>query len=121
MQTDDIAAWLTQIWDEEEQSARFAHDLAASIDYGIVDFQWVRFVRDALGGMVRSHSFDAGAPSPASVLARIVADRKILALHVGGSYPDECGLCNESLPCETVRLLAEPYADRPGYNEQWRP
>lgn len=23
--------------------------------------------------------------------------------------------------CETVRLLAQPYADRPGYDEAWRP
>jgi hypothetical protein len=24
-------------------------------------------------------------------------------------------------PCLTLRLLALPYADRPGYREEWRP
>jgi hypothetical protein len=24
-------------------------------------------------------------------------------------------------PCPTVRLLAQPYADRPGYRDEWRP
>lgn len=24
-------------------------------------------------------------------------------------------------PCSTLRLLALPYSDRPGYREEWRP
>jgi hypothetical protein len=26
-----------------------------------------------------------------------------------------------SAPCPTLRLLALPYADRPGYRDEWRP
>ena len=138
---DDLVAWLTQVWDEQEKAARFAHELAASIDYGIVDFQWVRFVRDMPGGMVKSHSFDTGAPSPAEVLARIAVDRQILALHKPGvdwlcrtccgeayleEYWDgetettEWKRAELAWPCPTVRLLAQPYADRPGFRDEWR-
>lgn len=80
---------------------------------------------------------------PASVLARIAADRQILALH----HPDrvlenwywlerqcaECGhrwhrwipdtpptVIGPETGCPTVRLLALPYADRPGFRDEWR-
>jgi len=29
--------------------------------------------------------------------------------------------CDEVFPCETVRLLALPYSQHPGYREDWRP
>lgn len=65
---------------------------------------------------------------PARVLARCEADRMIVDLHeqVGGF----CTMCGDVLntglevspaPCLTLRALALPYADHPGYREQWQP
>lgn len=89
--------------------------------------------------------------NPARVLAECEAKRRIVELHViGGSLrgPETdnkfytCELCGPNdwplhkvdgrwvdvpepggdfWPCETLRLLALPYADRPGYREEWRP
>ncbi len=73
------------------------------------------------------------ANDPASVLARIAADRQILALHQPLRLDFDpitgCSTCShrndwEELqvpyPCPTVRLLAQPQADRPGFEEAWR-
>ncbi len=61
---------------------------------------------------------------PARVLAECASKRAIVALHT----PDhECTDGSEQYPgvfaglpgwttCDTLRLLAEPYADRPGYD-----
>ncbi len=111
---DDLSAWLTQIWDEGEARVREA----LGPDYA---GERPKFY-DVPGG----HRDDWGLwtfhVDPAEVLARIAADRQILALHEGGvSYPEDCGICNEGMPCETVRFLAAPYADRLGYQESWRP
>jgi uncharacterized protein DUF6221 len=105
MQTDDIAAWLTGVWDEDEAQA------AAT---GQPDGYY-------------PDPYDPGSPMHhESVLARIGADRQILALH-SGSAPwcawsqdgNDTHLIGD--PCDTARLLALPYADRPGYQESWRP
>jgi hypothetical protein len=131
MQTDDIDAWLSAIWDEGERIAldaagwdRSGHKRASG--------HWVRTGISSLedderrsviysdngqvSGAVADH---AAQHDPASVLARIAADRQILAL-------GNCGACEiEMQPCDhredTLRLLALPYADRPGYQESWRP
>lgn len=70
---------------------------------------------------------------PARALREIEAKRQILALHrpvqqrstgSGGGTVMDCHICNHfpaQYPCATVRLLAMPYADRPGYHEEWRP
>jgi hypothetical protein len=73
---------------------------------------------------------------PARVLREIDAKRQLLAAHAPGrpkgrpSMEAHCLSCttaqawddaaNES-NCLTLRLLALPYADRPGYREEWRP
>jgi hypothetical protein len=95
--TVDLATWLTSIWDEEEAREREQTYIEFTSAFEQVNYK--------------------GNPL---TLARIAADRKILELHGGGvSYPDECGLCNEPLPCETVRLLASPYKGREGWQEAW--
>jgi hypothetical protein len=61
---------------------------------------------------------------------RAVTDRAILAEHqpVQGAYVEpqcwSCGeldCCSVTWPCPTVRLLAVPYADAPGYLPEWAP
>lgn len=116
--SDDIAAWLTAIWDEDEAAYRENPD----DDYMPIDAQ--------------------------AALARIAADRQILELHMGahmcgeihtGTYsadwPEAAAWgkpggewrhvssegFEEDETCPTVRLLAFPHADRPGCQESWRP
>lgn len=77
---------------------------------------------------------------PARVLSEIDAKQQLLRAH---NRPHECialtGRGERSVvdgqpwelwepehtsdhgPCTTLRLLALPYADRPGYREEWRP
>ena len=131
---DELAAWLTQIWDEREEAARFEKELTEDIYADgefTVEYQWARMTKHASGGY--GSSFAKGAPSPTEVLARIAADRQILAEHTRNA--GRCDTCIKDVwveygdPvleyhehwCPTVRLLASPYADRPGYQEAWRP
>ena len=87
---------------------------------------------------------------PARVLAECESKRRIVELHRPSAegYEDDgpqeaCLLCQWDVdcdmvrydhqypdharnharwwPCDTLRLLAVPYADRPGYREEWRP
>lgn len=71
---------------------------------------------------------------PARVLREIDAKRQLLDEHQDvndGScgtcvdakwgYPTHGGSSPQRCPCRTLRLLALPYADRPGYREEWRP
>lgn len=67
---------------------------------------------------------------PARVLREIDAKRRMLVLHTGMhgcSVTDETGYhlnyadVDRGDACTTLRLLALPYADRPGYREEWAP
>ena len=80
-------------------------------------------------------SCDCGVP--ARVLREVEAKRRIVEIHrVVGGFEDEdmtdlgsgCSECGYSAEygdrggwCETLRLLALPYEDRPDYQEAWRP
>lgn len=66
------------------------------------------------------------------VLAECEAKRRVVALHRDVRRPgwgliaphlcSECGADGFAVwPCETLRLLALPYADHPDYHEEWRP
>ncbi|MEU9661912.1 DUF6221 family protein [Streptomyces chartreusis] len=71
---------------------------------------------------------------PSHVLREIEAKRQLLDEHqdvndgscgtcVDGQwgYPTHGGSSPQRFPCRTLRLLALPYAHRPGYREEWRP
>lgn len=72
---------------------------------------------------------------PARVLAECVAKRRIVELHSRyecdtAGYPGHercgeiavCDKCDDArFPCDTLRLLALPYADHPDWREEWRP
>jgi hypothetical protein len=102
-QTVDLAAWLTVIWDEEE---RLAIKAAQEIP-----------------GHNPDHPY---CIDPASVLARIAADRKILAqlrlidsgvLLVGSTQDAQRE--NRSGLLFAVLALASPYKGREGWQEDW--
>ncbi|MGE5829742.1 MAG: DUF6221 family protein [Micromonosporaceae bacterium] len=82
---------------------------------------------------------------PPRALAEVEAARRILDLHsiqvelisqfpfdpytgvqLPPSYNVSCRVCgwatiDPTSACDTVRLLAAPYADQPGYREEWKP
>jgi hypothetical protein len=66
---------------------------------------------------------------PARVLAEVAAKRRIVEVHPpnprGSAQGNLCQACDVHgggpYPCETLRLLALPYAEHEGYREEWRP
>jgi hypothetical protein len=151
-QTVDLAAWLTRIWDEEERLAKAATpgpwqtpgpDTIA--EWTVYDDQWSVASATAYDhnnplsnkpGARGPGYIDPNANAafiahnhPASVLARIAADRKILerynTVRTIPLGPD--GFANSINMAQLLELewvlkrMAEPYADRPGYREEWRP
>lgn len=153
MSADDIVAWLTAIYDEQERERldelergsrirTIAHpnqqngqrvavcddcnDWAGEGSRDEVERAGVQHVRD-------KHDYER-------VLARIAADRQILALYadardsydsIRNTFADDdsprakverAGYAQATAALQgVVRLLASAHADRPGYNEQWRP
>ena len=68
------------------------------------------------------------------VLAECDAKRRIVALHetvhnipTNTTFCVVCGIDQAAkvifgqFPCQTLRLLALPYADHPDYRDEWRP
>lgn len=100
---------------------------------------------DEQARMPESQWFLEGPFDPDFVRAETAVRRRILDLHVisarktdrppfdpytGQPQPDEyeveCAVCgwagdDPTAGCITLRLLALPYADSPGYQEAWRP
>jgi hypothetical protein len=134
---DDLVVWLHAQLDEDERAARAAdegpwqskslgrHDQAAIATGGgptaLIQFDGSRAA--ANGTHVARHD-------PARVLREIDAKRQLVELHAPGEMKDvdgdvcmACDLRGEGpfYPCATLRLLALPYADRPGYREEWAP
>ncbi|WP_033288267.1 DUF6221 family protein [Amycolatopsis jejuensis] len=92
-----------------------------------------------LGFAYRAH---IARHDPARVLAEVDAKRRIIELHTPRKRHDgdlECPTCvytgededaggnrfryveHEDAPCETLLLLALPYAGHPDYREEWKP
>lgn len=124
--TDDLVAWLGLQLDEDERGVReWTHPRAD----GLLTLS----LRDI-------HEWTERA-GPARVLREVEAKRKMLDLHwpqnAGYRMTEvQCGYCaglchsrsglgcdspDAPWPCDTVRLVAAIYSDRPGYQEDWRP
>ncbi|MFM9703570.1 DUF6221 family protein [Streptomyces galilaeus] len=122
---DDLVQWLGAQLDEDETEARRGYLKAEPLP----DFDgWDK-------------STTAGLPPAvaARVLREIEAKRQLVKLHGratlhaggGAQYFDTTTVCRSceanyqfpelSWPCTTLRLLALPFADRPGYRKEWRP
>ena len=149
--TDDLAKFLRDRLDEDEQVARGVQDRSAPWDG-----QWVADGTDALrtrNGWVLAHSTVTTdgralpmplAPGivdhwarhdPARVLTEVDAKRRIAELHTRFPQPQvmseeeiwACGTCGSpddsptEWPCATLRLLALPYAGHPDYRPEWAP
>lgn len=117
---DELMAFLKARLDEDERVARHA-------SHG----PWVSHVGYISGGptgMTRvtqqAQAWNAdhiARHDPARVLREVEAKRRILDEH----YPvDPCDAHDASartIPCDTLLLLALPYAGHEAYREEWRP
>lgn len=138
---DDLAAWLTQIWDEDQQAAEACAEVYPS-PWDVSDRGHTAYVRadephfrlvaeleqhPAVDGWLGDRLQHIARHDPAATLARIAADRQILAryrhaLDQRRDHPDDLASAGSLLALlGIVKLLASAYADRPGYQEAWRP
>lgn len=133
---DDLVQWLRAQLDEDERIAREATErqpydewdaVGAGDDDDVSRSHWevVKIARMSPTPAARSLALHIAEWDPARVLAEVDAKRRIIDLHKGvNDYCAECDLVRSNYPyhpCTTLRLLALPYADRPGYREEWRP
>lgn len=83
--------------------------------------------------------FMAGPGHPSRVLAEVAARRRIVEMHTpkGRTGLHLCPVCVswemwlsqepggalplDDAPCDTLRLLALPYAEHPDYRQEWKP
>lgn len=122
-----LAEWLTSVWDEDEAAFDVACEAEAE-----------RCRNDGMPDYTAAEVKEYWQTLPGWAgwkfkLARIAADRKILALHArvvrfqfAGQIAYGCDACKDGpiqdadyWPCETVLALVERHADRPGYQERW--
>jgi hypothetical protein len=140
----DLAGWLLEQIAEDEQRAK-AMAAEYPTPWDLADRGWMaRVVADGphfhevirveqhqvsdaadwLGGVIQH----VETWNPDRVLAECDAKRRIVELHTGehecSVYEDngEINYCQYVLgDCSTLRLLALPYAGRPGHRDDWRP
>jgi hypothetical protein len=115
---EDLAAWLTAVWDEEER--QFEAACEAEAEYLRSDG-----LPDETAASVREFwlSPEAGTEWPLR-LARIAADRKILARCMAiWSEHEEGGPLNGLVRAVDAGLivhdLASPYESRPDFRPEW--
>ncbi|MFI8531784.1 DUF6221 family protein [Streptomyces aquilus] len=136
---DDLVQWLRAQLDEDERIARAAASVRGP------DWWFEGYFEDMDGQVLAGMVLDRGSSAvrslamttrsdaegehavrhdPARVLRQVDAERRLLDVHaLNGWVCDTCdnGEVEQTFPCLTLRLLALPYADRPGYREEWRP
>ncbi|MFF7335437.1 DUF6221 family protein [Streptomyces sp. NPDC008150] len=129
---DGFIAWLGQQLDEDERIAR-----AATQGEWVWSREFVTppgYHHRTVGPLEPGDAAFIAAHDPARALREIDAKRQLLDEHhdtndgdcaacVDGQwgYPTHGGSTPQRLPCRTLRLLALPYAGRPGYRKEWRP
>ncbi|WP_327671861.1 MULTISPECIES: DUF6221 family protein [unclassified Streptomyces] len=145
---DDLVQWLGAQLDEDERTARAVHPVFLEWEYDHV-VREVRDVAnggEVLHNVIPEVGAHVAAHDPARVLSEIDAKRQAVRLYteavegraavrakMSALMDDDCGEFerlhrqeSELIEAE-VRLrfvvlwLAQPYADRPGYREEWRP
>lgn len=127
----DPAGWLLAQIDVDEQLARNAGARDGTTWRHCLDAYWqiVNEDNDVVvygEGRPRAETADHIARhDPAFTLADLAAKRRIAEMHRGShecpSFDDNCGWITAEDTCDTWKLLALSYTDRPGYREEWRP
>jgi hypothetical protein len=117
----DLANWLTAVWDEEERLAKKAGGDRWIIDGSIVHEN--RPHEDVVDWVYDEADEHIAYHDPASVLARIAADRKILAAWL--YLAEGTGPLSDELAGQlkaygwAVQYIAEAHRDRPGFRSEW--
>jgi hypothetical protein len=122
---DDLVRWLRAQLDDDEQIAREAHapnwstDGRRGLHYGVED----GWMTDALTTADADH---IARHDPARVLREIDAKRQLLAdfaplLAQTDATIDGEWNGHDDLHGRLLAYLTLPYADRPGYRDEWRP
>ena len=140
----DLVEWLRAQLDEDERIARAAsagpwstrwngqdHELVApSRTHPIAEWTYTIVTQEPGASTQRTECDTADADhiarhDPARVLREVEAKRRLVALHARAHHQcvteDGPTQWHAADPCTTLHLLASPYADRPGYREEWRP
>jgi hypothetical protein len=140
----DLATWLLEQVAEDERRAKAAQARTAHRDEPDGYASWR--VSDGGMGVYGEHVCLMVGPydylhdelgehvvtwAPGRVLVECDTKRRIIELHqpktVTGTAngkpvaESRCASCADLYPCQTLRLLALPYADRPGYRDEWDP
>ena len=121
----DLVGFLRAQLDEDERVAREAG--SRSLTWPVGGTWYLEGVEHNVVGdeeaFCHPHNVEHIArQDPARVLADVDAKRRILDEHEPGSDPcDAHDASLRTIECDTIRLLALPYADHPDYREEWRP
>jgi hypothetical protein len=126
---DELVAWLREQLDDDERVARACVDAAGPERQGepFTDGSGTA-ERDAFpsypwGNLDAELTFMQGPGHPARVLAEVDAKRRIVTMIVDRktwrSVPPPTFI-DLDIESQVLELLALPYADRPGYREEWR-
>ncbi|GHA61028.1 hypothetical protein GCM10010330_11080 [Streptomyces tendae] len=146
---DELVQWLREQLDDDEQTAQAAsagpwstrwngqdHELVAPARaYPIAEWTYAIATQEPEASAHRAECDTANADhivrhDPARVLREIDAKRKTIALCepplvdvTGPGDTEKSFVPGEGTPwgLDVLKLLALPYADRPGYREAWRP
>lgn len=70
---------------------------------------------------VRDGCMRCGSDWPCYPMRDIDSKRRILDEHHPRDPCDAHDASFETIPCDTLLLLALPHADRPDYREEWKP
>jgi hypothetical protein len=115
---EDLAAasWRVTSWAHERPDGGGDERIALVDDSGrkLIVFTWpdVDVTEDELEHMARH--------DPRDTIARCEADLMELGRHVP-NFAGDCQLCDESAPCESLRINAYGLRNRPGWQEGWKP
>jgi hypothetical protein len=123
--SDDLATWLRTQIDEDERRRTVTGELATWLLKQLaVDEQTARAMPHAIENLQSRWS-------PDRLIARCEAARKVVKLYTNALHAVRADSLSfhketqdkaaEDVLAAAVRALAEPYADKPGYREEWRP
>lgn len=97
----------------------------------LAEFLLARIAEDEsmLGEGVYSEARLYAQTEPERWRAEVEAKRRLVELHRSyGGYGEYCNECDkddppssDGWPCDTLKLLALPYADHPDYRQEWKP
>jgi hypothetical protein len=124
----DLAEWLLAQYAADERDADYLHDIqtCASVEYNpqACDCSFPADFRADLAAkrrIVELHRHEAKGPGPVLHDGSRDLNEGVFGCVICSCVDDDPGWHFTDGWCQTVRLLALPYAGRDGYDERWRP